>query len=122
MAPFLREIGVAYRAADMAIVRGGGATLAELMAAALPGVVVPMPTSAGDHQTHNAEAFEAVGAGVHLPQSQLRAEALLRVLRLAQDPTRLTGYRARARMAGQPEAAHVAVRRLARLADPESEH
>lgn len=117
VATFLPEIGVAYRAADLAVVRGGGATLAELLAAGLPGLVVPMPGSAGDHQRHNAEAFASTGAGMWIDQERLDPVTLRWVVRLVRDEERLLVYRAQARLAGFPESARVVVRRLAKLAD-----
>ena len=37
----------------------------------LPAVLVPLPTAAEDHQTHNARALEAAGAARVVPQDEL---------------------------------------------------
>ncbi|MCA8925952.1 MAG: undecaprenyldiphospho-muramoylpentapeptide beta-N-acetylglucosaminyltransferase [Planctomycetes bacterium] len=103
--PFVRQIGTLYRAADLAVVRGGGGTLAELQAVGLPAFVVPLPASAGDHQRRNAEAFAASGAGEVLAQAELDADALERALECLASPTRLTRWRSAAQRAGHPQAA-----------------
>lgn len=114
--PFLDEVGLAYRAADLAIVRGGAATLAELSACGLPGVVVPLPSSAGDHQRWNARGFAAQGAGRHVEEAALDAAALGQALGLLRDREALAGMRRSALAAGRPGAAGTVVRLLEHLA------
>lgn len=113
---FLPEIGLAYRAADVAIVRGGGATLAELTAVGLPAVVVPLPSAVGDHQRLNAEAYAASGAGEWVAQDELNQETLQRVVALARNEERRAALRVRALEGARPEAAVAMARRLAALA------
>jgi UDP-N-acetylglucosamine--N-acetylmuramyl-(pentapeptide) pyrophosphoryl-undecaprenol N-acetylglucosamine transferase len=55
--PFIDDIGAAYAWADFAVTCAGAGTLAELAAAALPALLVPLASAAADHQTRNAEAF-----------------------------------------------------------------
>ena len=54
---YLSPIADAYAAADLALVRAGAMTTAELFAWGIPAIVVPLPTAAADHQTHNARAL-----------------------------------------------------------------
>jgi UDP-N-acetylglucosamine--N-acetylmuramyl-(pentapeptide) pyrophosphoryl-undecaprenol N-acetylglucosamine transferase len=51
-------------------------TISELCAWGLPGILVPLPTAAADHQTRNAEALSQAGAGIHFPQADLTVERL----------------------------------------------
>jgi len=113
---FLAEIGLAYRAADLAVVRGGGATLAEVTAVGLPALVVPLPTAVGDHQRLNAAAYAASGAGEWVAQRDLSRETLERVVALARDEERRADLRSRALERARPEAAAALARGLARLA------
>lgn len=53
----------AWVAADLAITRGGTSTLSEAAFHGVPLVVVPLPTSADDHQRANARAVADAGAG-----------------------------------------------------------
>lgn len=55
---------VAWAAADLAITRAGIGTLSEAAFHGVPTVMVPLPSSAEDHQLHNALAAQAAGAGV----------------------------------------------------------
>jgi UDP-N-acetylglucosamine--N-acetylmuramyl-(pentapeptide) pyrophosphoryl-undecaprenol N-acetylglucosamine transferase len=52
------------------ISRSGASTCAELKACGRPALLVPMPGSAGDHQTMNALAMVAEGRAVHLVQTE----------------------------------------------------
>ena len=74
--PYLAPIANAYAAADVAIARAGAMSLAELAAWGVPAVLIPLPTAAHDHQTHNARCMEDVGAARHLPQSALSGASL----------------------------------------------
>jgi UDP-N-acetylglucosamine--N-acetylmuramyl-(pentapeptide) pyrophosphoryl-undecaprenol N-acetylglucosamine transferase len=52
-----------YSLAFVAIARGGGSTLAELLAYNIPGLVIPFSKSADKHQEKNAQAFKDFGGG-----------------------------------------------------------
>lgn len=56
---YLDDMAAAYAWADIAIVSAGAVTLAELAAAGLPALVVPLASATGDHQAANARAFAA---------------------------------------------------------------
>jgi UDP-N-acetylglucosamine--N-acetylmuramyl-(pentapeptide) pyrophosphoryl-undecaprenol N-acetylglucosamine transferase len=114
--PFLHDVGLAYRAADLAVVRAGGATLAELQALGVPALVVPMAGLAGDHQVRNAVAFAEAGCGQVVPQDELGPGTLARAVQLARDTQRLAALAVRAREAGRPDAARDVASRLAELA------
>ena len=55
-------------AADLAVSRAGAMATSEFLAWGLPSILVPLPTSAADHQRANARALAAAGAAVHLPE------------------------------------------------------
>src|SRR5439155_25331025 len=74
--PYLAPIADAYAAADLALTRAGAMTIAELCAWRIPPILVPLPTAAADHQTHNARALANAGAAVHVPQRDLSPERL----------------------------------------------
>ncbi|MGZ8377922.1 MAG: UDP-N-acetylglucosamine--N-acetylmuramyl-(pentapeptide) pyrophosphoryl-undecaprenol N-acetylglucosamine transferase [Gemmatirosa sp.] len=104
--PYLAPIADAYAAADLALTRAGAMSIAELCAWGLPAVLVPLPTAAQDHQTHNARALEAAGAAVHLPQSELSAARLATVAgELLASPGRLEALASAAAARGRPDAA-----------------
>jgi UDP-N-acetylglucosamine--N-acetylmuramyl-(pentapeptide) pyrophosphoryl-undecaprenol N-acetylglucosamine transferase len=61
---FIREMDMAYAAADLVVCRAGAITVSELCAAAKPAVLVPSPNVAEDHQSKNAHALAARKAAV----------------------------------------------------------
>ena len=110
---YLSPISDAYAAADVALVRAGAMTTAELFAWGIPAVLVPLPTAAADHQTHNARALAAAGAAVHLPQSELTASRLdSEVRRLLADPAAMARLAAGASARARPDAAETIARRI----------
>lgn len=60
--PYL-DAAAAWAAADLAITRAGIGTLSEAALFGVPLIMLPLPSSAEDHQLHNARAVEAAGAG-----------------------------------------------------------
>lgn len=111
--PYLAPIAEAYAAADLALTRAGAMSIAELCAWGLPAVLVPLPTAAQDHQTHNARALEAAGAALHLPQRELSAARLGTLIgTLLDDPGRLAALAESARARGRPDAASRIARQI----------
>lgn len=78
---FFVDMPSLYGQADLVIARAGALTLAELMAAGLPSVLVPLPTAADDHQRLNACALESAGAALVLEQKGLKSEDLGKCLK-----------------------------------------
>src|SRR5262245_58448378 len=52
---FHHQMEEVYSAADLVVARAGAASLAEFAAFSLPGILIPFPYAADDHQTRNAE-------------------------------------------------------------------
>jgi UDP-N-acetylglucosamine--N-acetylmuramyl-(pentapeptide) pyrophosphoryl-undecaprenol N-acetylglucosamine transferase len=104
--PFISPMSEAYSAADLALTRAGAMTTAELAAWGIPAILVPLPTAAADHQTANARAIAAAGAGVMIPQNQLSAESLeSTVTRLLGDTRTLREMREKSLSRSRPDAA-----------------
>ncbi|MYK40609.1 MAG: hypothetical protein F4049_10370 [Gemmatimonadetes bacterium] len=62
------EIADLIAAADMVICRSGAGTLTEMAVSGTPTLIVPLPTSAEDHQALNAREMERIGAAQVLYQ------------------------------------------------------
>jgi UDP-N-acetylglucosamine--N-acetylmuramyl-(pentapeptide) pyrophosphoryl-undecaprenol N-acetylglucosamine transferase len=73
---FFQDMERPLSLASLAVSRAGALTLAELTAARLPAVLVPLPTAADDHQTENARTLEEAGSAVILPEGSLSPESL----------------------------------------------
>lgn len=62
--PFIADMAVAYRAADLVVSRAGAGTISELQLLGKPVILVPSPNVAEDHQRKNALALADRGAAV----------------------------------------------------------
>jgi UDP-N-acetylglucosamine--N-acetylmuramyl-(pentapeptide) pyrophosphoryl-undecaprenol N-acetylglucosamine transferase len=81
-------------------------TVAELAAAGVPAVLVPLPGAPGDHQTANARALVAAGAAVLLPDDECTGARLAELVEpLLDDPARCTAMGAAARTLAHRNAA-----------------
>src|SRR5262245_25638477 len=114
---FLDPMADGYAVADLVVSRAGMMTVAELCAWGLPSVLVPLPTAAADHQTHNARVLQQAGAAVLLPQSQLTGARLRsEVARMLADRPRRLAVANAARSRGRPQASHEIASKLLTLA------
>ncbi|MEF9923313.1 MAG: undecaprenyldiphospho-muramoylpentapeptide beta-N-acetylglucosaminyltransferase [Muribaculaceae bacterium] len=52
--PFISNIDVAYKAADLVVSRAGASSISELQLLGKPSILIPSPNVAEDHQTKNA--------------------------------------------------------------------
>ena len=102
---FIQDMAGGYAWADLAVCRAGALTLAELAAAGLGAVLVPLPTAADNHQEANARGVEAAGAALLLPEHELAAGLLGILQELCADRPRLARMAAAARQAAVPAAA-----------------
>lgn len=103
---FIDDMGDAYAAADVVLCRSGATSIAELTALGLPAVLVPYPHATGDHQRHNAEALERIGAARVIADEALTGSRLVQeVLPLLTDPGHHAEVAASARSFGRPDAA-----------------
>ncbi|MEV6013215.1 UDP-N-acetylglucosamine--N-acetylmuramyl-(pentapeptide) pyrophosphoryl-undecaprenol N-acetylglucosamine transferase [Streptomyces sp. NPDC051976] len=91
--------------ADVVISRSGAGTLAELTALGKPAVFIPLASSAGNEQAHNARHLEESGAAVALLGDVTSDHLVGAVWPLLSDPTRRAEMAQRARAHGQPDAA-----------------
>jgi UDP-N-acetylglucosamine--N-acetylmuramyl-(pentapeptide) pyrophosphoryl-undecaprenol N-acetylglucosamine transferase len=105
-----------YAVADLVISRAGMMTVAELCAWGLPSVLIPLPTAAADHQTHNARVLAEAGASALLPQSELTPDRLGVLVEgiMSEDGTR-EAMAKQAKARGKPEAAKEIVSNLLTL-------
>jgi undecaprenyldiphospho-muramoylpentapeptide beta-N-acetylglucosaminyltransferase len=95
-----------YAATTVAVCRAGATTVAELAAAGVPSVLVPLPGAPGDHQTRNALALVEAGAAVLVPDDECDGARLAAELEaLLSDPGRLEAMAAAARGVARPDAA-----------------
>ncbi|MGW9344103.1 UDP-N-acetylglucosamine--N-acetylmuramyl-(pentapeptide) pyrophosphoryl-undecaprenol N-acetylglucosamine transferase [Streptomyces albidoflavus] len=92
--------------ADVVISRSGAGTLAELTALGKPAVFVPLASSAGNEQAHNARHLRDAGAALALEGEAATPEGLREAVEpLLTDPAQREAMATAAREHGRPDAA-----------------
>jgi UDP-N-acetylglucosamine--N-acetylmuramyl-(pentapeptide) pyrophosphoryl-undecaprenol N-acetylglucosamine transferase len=87
---FEERMDLAWSASDAVIGRSGAASVAELIKYEVPGILVPFPQAADDHQTKNALFIEkTVGGAITCPESSLTVERLKPLLEQLLIPAQL---------------------------------
>ncbi|MGJ3258341.1 MAG: undecaprenyldiphospho-muramoylpentapeptide beta-N-acetylglucosaminyltransferase [Rhodospirillales bacterium] len=76
LASFFDDVPERLTAAHLVISRSGASTVAELLAAGRPALLVPYRYAIDDHQSLNAHAVDEVGAGWLIPEPDFTAESL----------------------------------------------
>jgi UDP-N-acetylglucosamine--N-acetylmuramyl-(pentapeptide) pyrophosphoryl-undecaprenol N-acetylglucosamine transferase len=104
--PFIDDMAQAYAWADLAVCRAGAMTVAELQAAGLGAIFVPLPQATDDHQSKNAAVMVELGAARIIPERDLTPEHLSGVIaELAADRAKLLKMAQAARRARVTDAA-----------------
>lgn len=70
---FVREMDLAYAAADVVISRAGALSVSEICVAKKPVILVPSPNVAEDHQTKNAKALSEKNAALLITDADANA-------------------------------------------------
>ncbi len=91
--------------ADVVLSRSGAGTLAELTALGKPAVFIPLASSAGNEQAHNARHLEEAGAAVAIVGEVTADRLRSAVGPLLTDPERRAAMALAARAHGRPDAA-----------------
>lgn len=93
-------------AADVFVGRAGASTVAEIAAAGLPSILVPLPGAPGDHQSANAAHMASAGAARVLEDAECTGERLAAELAaMAADKGALADMGRRASGLARPDAA-----------------
>jgi len=92
-------------AADLAVCRSGGTTVAELAVVGVPSVLVPLPIATRDHQRANAGPLVAAGAAVLVDDAAFDGDRMEAEVLPLLDDGRLEEMATAARSLGRPDAA-----------------
>lgn len=113
---YINDMPKALAVADLAVSRAGAMATAELLAWGIPSLLIPLPTAAADHQTHNARALADAGAASMLLERELSGERLWQeLMRLTRDDSLRARMSAAARERARPNAARDIARKLVTL-------
>ena len=106
VAAFHHRMEEVYSAANFVVGRAGAASLAEFAAFSLPGILIPFPYAADDHQRRNAEIYARAEAAILLRESELSGELLARKIReLIENPELIERMSANCSRLGPKDAA-----------------
>lgn len=86
--PFVGEMDLAYRAADLVVSRAGASTISEIQLVGASAILVPSPNVAEDHQRKNAMALVDRNAAVMIPDNECRDKLAPTVIELLADESR----------------------------------
>ncbi|HET7772299.1 MAG TPA: undecaprenyldiphospho-muramoylpentapeptide beta-N-acetylglucosaminyltransferase [Burkholderiaceae bacterium] len=101
---FIDDMAAELARCDLIVCRAGAVTVSELCAAGVASVLVPLVVSTTSHQRDNAEWMARQGAAIHLPQGDLNAESLSRLI-ASLSRSKLLAIAEQARKLAQPNAA-----------------
>lgn len=85
---FVKEMDLAYAAADVVVSRSGALAVSELCITKKPVILVPSPNVAEDHQTKNAQALVSKNAAVLVKDVDARGVLVEEALKLINDERR----------------------------------
>lgn len=86
--PFIKDMSMAYAAADVLACRAGALTISELAVAAKPAILIPSPNVAEDHQTKNAMALVDKQAAILVKDNQAAQDLVQTIYHLVDDTDR----------------------------------
>ncbi|MEO0552104.1 MAG: undecaprenyldiphospho-muramoylpentapeptide beta-N-acetylglucosaminyltransferase [Bacteroidota bacterium] len=112
---FIKEMDLAYAAADVVISRAGALSISELCLVGKPVIFVPSPNVAEDHQTKNALALTEKNAAVLVKDSDAVDSMIPKALELLQDEDRRKILSDKIKTLGKPKATEDIVNELMEL-------
>ncbi|NND77166.1 MAG: undecaprenyldiphospho-muramoylpentapeptide beta-N-acetylglucosaminyltransferase [Flavobacteriales bacterium] len=82
---FLRDMDLAYAAADLTISRAGAMSISELSLVKMPAILVPSPNVSEDHQTKNAMNLVNKGAAELVKDNEAKETLIEKAIALVND-------------------------------------
>lgn len=112
---FLKEMDLAYAAADVVISRSGALAISELCIANKPCILVPSPNVAEDHQTKNAMALVLKEAAVLVKDVDAKNDLVNETLKVLFDEQRCQKLQENIRKLARPNATKDIVNEIEKL-------
>ncbi len=88
--PFISNMDMAYRAADLVVSRAGASSISELQLLGKAAILVPSPNVAEDHQTKNALALVKRDAAIMVTDADAEAQLVDTMLKTVVDTDKTT--------------------------------
>ncbi len=112
---FVKQMDLAYAAADVVISRAGALSISELCLASKPAILVPSPNVSEDHQTQNALALSKKDAAILIKDVDAREKLVTEALALLNDTDRCATLSKNISAMGKPDAAVNIVKEIEKL-------
>jgi UDP-N-acetylglucosamine--N-acetylmuramyl-(pentapeptide) pyrophosphoryl-undecaprenol N-acetylglucosamine transferase len=112
---FLKEMDLAYAAANVVVSRAGALSISELCLAKKPSILVPSPNVAEDHQTKNAQALVQEKAAILIQDWQAKNKLVDDAIKLLHDDVRCQALSESIGRLGKPSAAEDIVNEIEKL-------
>ena len=87
--PFISNMDMAYKAADLVVSRAGASSISELQLLGKPAILVPSPNVAEDHQTKNALALVNRGAAIMVADADAGTQLVETMLNTVADDAKI---------------------------------
>ncbi len=109
---FIKEMDLAYQAADLIISRAGASSLSELSALGKASILVPSPNVTEDHQTKNAMAMVEKDAAEIIRDHEALEKLVSFALQLIDDKNRIEFLQSNAKLLGKTNATELIVQEI----------
>jgi UDP-N-acetylglucosamine--N-acetylmuramyl-(pentapeptide) pyrophosphoryl-undecaprenol N-acetylglucosamine transferase len=113
---FLKEMDLAYSAADVVISRAGALSISEICITGKPAIFVPSPNVAEDHQTKNAMALVSEKAALLVKDKDAVTNLIPEALKLIYNEGLQKTLSTNIRRFGKPHAAENIVKEIIKIA------
>jgi UDP-N-acetylglucosamine--N-acetylmuramyl-(pentapeptide) pyrophosphoryl-undecaprenol N-acetylglucosamine transferase len=114
---FVKEMDLAYAAADVVVSRSGALAVSELCIAGKPSIFVPSPNVAEDHQRKNAKALVDKDAAILVEDRDAKTKLVDAALHLMFDGQRAAALSTNIRKLAKPDATRDIVNEIEKLID-----
>ena len=109
---FIADMGAAYKAADLVVSRAGASSISEFCLIGKPGILVPSPNVAEDHQTKNAMALVNKEAALFVKDADAPQQLIPLALNTVGNTTQLQSLQRNILQLALPDAAEIIAREV----------
>ena len=115
--PFISNMDMAYRAADLVVSRAGASSISEFCLIGKPVILVPSPNVAEDHQTKNAMALVDADAALYVKDAEAATKLLPLAIETVGNNAKLTSLKENILKLALPDSAEIIAKEVIRLAN-----
>ena len=114
---FIKDMGTAYKAADLVVSRAGASSISEFCLLGIPVILVPSPNVAEDHQTKNAMALVNKNAALYVKDAEAKDTLLKLAIDTVCDSDKLLSLSKNIKTMALPDSAKIIADEVIKLAE-----